>query len=108
MENGCKFTVIDIRANISATKAQRFFMIRPGTDYAFNLAVIHELPAVNLYDADHAQCLIKDMDRHAAFVAPYTPEWTQAETGIPAPSLRQFVRELAEAKPAVIWHPGWI
>ncbi len=33
MENGCKLTVIDIRANISAAKAHRFFMIRPGTDY---------------------------------------------------------------------------
>jgi thiosulfate reductase/polysulfide reductase chain A len=43
MEKGCKLTVIDIRANVSATKANRFFMIRPGTDYAFNLAVIHEL-----------------------------------------------------------------
>ena len=48
MENGCKLTVIDIRATISATKADRFLMIRPGTDYAFNLAVIHELMAQKL------------------------------------------------------------
>ena len=32
LENGCKLTVIDIRANISSTKAHRFFMIRPGTE----------------------------------------------------------------------------
>ena len=30
MENGCKLTVVDVRANVSATKAHRFLMIRPG------------------------------------------------------------------------------
>jgi thiosulfate reductase/polysulfide reductase chain A len=40
MARGCKLTVIDIRANISATKADRFLLIRPGTDYALNLAVL--------------------------------------------------------------------
>ena len=36
-ENGCKLTVIDVRANVSASKADNFFMICPGTDYAFTL-----------------------------------------------------------------------
>ena len=54
LDNGCKLTVIDIRANISATKANRFFQIRPVTDYAFNLAVIHELLEKELYDKDFA------------------------------------------------------
>ena len=35
MDHGCKLTVIDVRANISATKATRYLQIRPGTDYAF-------------------------------------------------------------------------
>ena len=39
---------------------------------------------------------------------PYTPEWAEAETGIAAGEIRQFVRELAAARPAVIWHPGWM
>ena len=49
MEKGCKLTVIDIRSNISASKAHNFMQIRPGTDYAFNLAVIHEIIAKGLY-----------------------------------------------------------
>jgi len=108
MSNGCKLTVIDIRANVSASKANRFFMLRPGTDYAFNLAVIHEILASHLYDEDYAAALIKDLDELAAFVKPYTPEWAETETGIRAAELRQFVHELAEAKPSVIWHPGWM
>lgn len=108
MEKGCKLTVIDIRANISATKASRFFMIRPGTDYAFNLAVIHELLAAGLYDEQYAALWIKDLDKLKSFVKDYTPEWAETETGISAASLRGFARELAEAKPSVIWHPGWM
>ena len=108
MERGCKLTVIDIRANVSATKATRFMQIRPGTDYAFNLAVIHELLNRNLYDRHYADRHIQDLDALKTFVEPYTPEWSEQETDIPAESLRQFVQELANAKPAVLWHPGWM
>jgi thiosulfate reductase/polysulfide reductase chain A len=108
MAGGCKLTVIDIRASISATKADRFMLIRPGTDYALNLAVIHELLAHGLHDAEFAQQWIKDLDELAAFVKPYTPEWAAAETGIDAAEIRSFARELGEARPAVIWHPGWM
>ena len=108
MDDGCKLTVIDIRANISATKASRFMMIRPGTDYAFNLAVIHELLDKNLYDKKFAHLWIKDLNQLEDFVKPYTPEWAETETGIAAYEIKAFVRELAAAMPSVIWHPGWM
>lgn len=108
MESGCKLTVIDIRGNVSAAKADRFFMVRPGTDYAFNLAVIHELQARELYDKDYADKYIKDLNVLKTFVKPYTPEWAETETGVTPEALRQFVRELAAAAPAVLWHPGWM
>jgi thiosulfate reductase/polysulfide reductase chain A len=108
MDGGCKLTVIDIRANISATKASRFMMVRPGTDYAFNLAVIHELLYKNLYDKKFAHLWIKDLNQLEAFVKPYSPEWAETETGVKADEIRAFVRELAAAMPSVIWHPGWM
>ena len=108
MEKGCKLTVIDIRANVSATKAHRFLMIRPGSDYALNLAVIHTLLNRNLYDVEYANKWIKDLDVLDRFVKPYTPEWAQEETGIPAEEIVRFARDLAKDAPAVIWHPGWM
>ncbi len=108
MGKGCKLTVIDIRATISAAKADRFMLVRPGSDYALNLAVIHELLMQKLYDAEFAARWIKDLNRLEEFVRDYTPEWAAAETGVPAGEIRRFVRELAAAKPAVIWHPGWM
>ncbi len=108
LENGCKLTVIDIRANVSSTKAHNFMLVRPGTDYAFNLAVIRELLTKRLYDQAYADRFVKDLGKLKAFVEPYTPEWAEKETGVPAENLKGFVRELSEAKPAVIWHPGWM
>ncbi|MFZ3048198.1 MAG: molybdopterin-dependent oxidoreductase [Desulfatirhabdiaceae bacterium] len=106
--NGCKLTVIDVRANISATKATRFLHIRPGTDYAFNLSVIHEILAHHLYDQKFVNQWITDLHQLESFVKPYSPEWAESETGISAEEIRAFVYELAQAKPAVIWHPGWM
>lgn len=108
MNGGCKLTVIDIRANASSAKADNFFMVRPGADYAFNLAVIHILLNDRLYDAEFANRWIKDLNELQRFIAPYTPEWAAKETGVPAERIVAFVRELAKAKPAVIWHPGWM
>ncbi len=108
MEEGCRLTVIDIRASVSATKADDFFLIRPGTDYAFNLAIIRELIAEDLYDAGFTGRWIKDFDKLRDFVQPYTPEWAEAETGIAARRIRRFARGLSAAKPSVIWHPGWM
>ncbi len=106
MENGCKLAVIDIRATISSAKADRFLLIRPGTDYALNLAVIHVLLTQQLFDAGFAADWISDIDALRAFVAPYTPKWAEAETGIAAESIVSLVQEIAKAAPAVIWHPG--
>jgi thiosulfate reductase/polysulfide reductase chain A len=106
LEAGCKLAVIDIRATISMAKADRFLLIRPGTDYALNLSVIHVLLNQQLYDADFAQNWLNDIDALRSFVAPYTPEWAEAETGIQADAIVSLVQEIAKAAPAVIWHPG--
>ncbi len=107
-EAGAKLTCIDVRATVTASKSDNFFMIRPGTDYAFNLAVIHELLSKNLYDKDFAAAWIKDLDALRAFVAPYGLEFAAAETGVPAKRIEAFVAQLAAAAPAVVWHPGWM
>jgi len=108
LEKGCKLTVIDIRANISSTKASRYMQIRPGTDYALNLAVIHELIKRKLYNREFASQYIKGFADLEAFVGQYTPQWAESETGIPALQICQFVEELAASQPSVIWHPGWM
>ncbi|WP_243312044.1 molybdopterin-dependent oxidoreductase [Fundidesulfovibrio agrisoli] len=108
IDKGCELTCIDIRATVTASKADNFFMIRPGTDYAFNLAVIHELLHKGLYDKHYAELWIKDLDRLRTFVEPYSPAWAARECGVEERAITALVKDLAKAAPAVIWHPGWM
>lgn len=105
---GAKITCIDVRATVTAAKADNFLLVRPGTDYALNLGVINELLARDRYDKAFAAAWIKDLDALKAFVAPYTLEFAAAETGAPLVRLKTVVDQLIAAAPAVIWHPGWM
>ena len=108
MDAGCKLTVIDIRATVTASKADNFFLLRPGTDYAFNLAIINVLLTSGLYDAAFAKAHILGLEEIQAFILPYTPAWAEQETGIPAERIVDLAEQLAQAAPAVVWHPGWM
>lgn len=108
LKNGCRLTVIDVRASISAAKANNFFCIRPGTDYALNLAIIHTLIYENLYQHDFVARNTVGFDELAAFVKAYTPAFAAHECGISAEAIVGLARELAALAPHVIWHPGWM
>jgi len=105
---GAKCTYIDPRATITARHADRYWRIRPGSDYALNLAIIHEIIENELYDKAFVARWMKDFDALKEAVANTTPEWAEKETEIPADEIRTFVREVAKDAPHVIFHPGWM
>ncbi len=107
MEKGAKLTYIDPRVSVTATKADRYWMIRPATDLALNYALIHTILKERLYDADYVKRWVSGLAELQAFVEPYTPEWAEAETGIPAAEIVTLAREAAEVKPQVIFHYGY-
>ena len=107
-KNGCRLTVLDVRPTVTAAKADRYFGLRPGSDYAFNLAVIHVLIHEGLYNKDFVARHATGLETLTEFTRSHTPEWAEAETGVSAASLREFVRELAAAAPHILWHPGWM
>lgn len=103
---GCRLTVMDVRTSVSAARADTFFLMRPGTDYAMNLAVLNVLIGEKLY-APAMPSRIDGFEALTAFVRPYTPQWAEGETGIEAGRIVRLARDLAEAAPRVIWYPGW-
>jgi thiosulfate reductase / polysulfide reductase chain A len=107
LANGGRLTVVDTRATVTSGKADRFFLIRPGTDYALNMAVIHVLLERKLYDAAYAEKWIADLDELGRMTAGFSPEVAEAETGIPAADIEALTQALAKAAPKVVWHPGW-
>ena len=108
LDAGAKMTYIDIRATVTASKADKFLMIRPGTDYAFNLALIHVILKERLYDAGFVNKWVTGLPELEAFVAPYTPQWAEKETGIPAYEIARLAHDVSRDKPRVIFHGGWM
>ncbi len=108
LQAGMKFIHLDVRWNYTAAKAHRFFMLKPGTDYAFNLGLINVILAEGLYDKEFVERWVIGLDELKKFVEPYTPEWASIETGIPAKEIKAIAYEASEAKPSVIFHPGWM
>jgi thiosulfate reductase/polysulfide reductase chain A len=107
LEKGARLVYIDPRVTVTATKADRYLMIRPGTDLAFNYALIHTLLKEGLYDKEYVSRWVSGLEELRAFVEPYTPAWAAQETGIPAEVIVQIAREAAAAKPQVVFHYGY-
>ena len=107
LENGAKLTYIDPRVSVTATKAHRYWMIRPGTDLALNYALIHVILKERLYDAEYVDRWVHGLSELQDFVRSYTPEWAEAETGIAADEIITLAREMSKDKPSVIFHFGY-
>ncbi|MFO7839042.1 MAG: molybdopterin-dependent oxidoreductase [Desulfosalsimonadaceae bacterium] len=107
MEEGARLTYIDPRVTVTATKAHRYWMIRPGTDLALNYALMHVIINEKLYDTDYVQKWVHGFRELQDFVQAYTPEWAETETGIKADEILHFARELSRQKPRVIFHCGY-
>ncbi len=107
MEKGAKLTYIDPRVTTTAIKANRFWMIRPGTDLALNYALINVILRESLYDKEFVDRWVLGLEQLRDFVEPYTPQWAEEETGIPSSEIILLARELAQDRPRVIFHYGY-
>ncbi len=106
-DKGARITYIDIRSTVTASHADRFWMIRPGTDLALNYALIHVILKDSLYDQEYVNRWVTGLRELRGFVEPYTPEWAEEETGIPAGEIVALAREVSSSKPQVVFHFGY-
>lgn len=98
-----KVIVIDPVRTVTAARADEWLAIRPGTDAAFLLAVVHTLFAENLVDLGSAAPHVDGLDTMARVAADWTPERVAAVTGIDAVRIRGLARELAATERAVVY-----
>ena len=101
-KNGAKLVVIDPVRTRTARLADWHIQIRPGTDCALALAMIHIVIKENLIDRDYIDKHTVGFDELAERAASYTPEFAAAETGIPVEDILKLAREYATTPPAVV------
>ncbi len=107
LDAGGRLTYIDVRQTMTGVKATRFFQVRPGTDYALALALIHQVISKNYYDQWFIDRYASGFEELTDFIEPYTPAWAAKECGVREKDILAFVEEIGEDRPRVIFHPGW-
>ncbi len=100
--NGAKIVVIDPVRNRTARQADWHIRIRPGTDGALAMGMIHEIIAQGLTDNDYIERYTVGFDELAARAANYPPERVEEITGVPADDVRTLARGYATSQPAAI------
>lgn len=101
-KNGAKLVVIDPVKTRTARLADWHIPIRPGTDCALALAMIHIIIKEGLVDRDYIGAHTVGFAELAERAEQYTPEFASEETGIPVEDIYQLTREYASSPPAVI------
>jgi len=99
---GAKVVVIDPVRTRTAKKADWHIAIRPGTDAALALGMMHVIIAEDLVDHDYVDNHTLGFDELKQRVADYPPDEVARITGIPADDIRTLAREFATSQPSVI------
>lgn len=105
IKNGAKMVAVDPRLTATASKADRWLPIRPGTDMALGLALAQHIIANNLHDAKFCADWVLGFEQWRDFILQkgYTPEWAAPITGLAANDIRQLAEEIAAADGCVIF-----
>src|SRR5262245_55795993 len=102
-ERGGKLVVIDPRRTETAKIANEHHFIRPATDAAFLLALVHTLFEEGRVTLGAAAGHVGGLDAVEAAAREFAPEAIADFCGIPAPVIRRIARELAGAESAACY-----
>ena len=107
LKNGAKFIVIDPRRTKLADKADLFLQIRPATDSALALAMMHVIVKEDLYDHHFVENYTTGFDKFVERLEEFTPERAEKITWVPREKIIEAARLYATTGPAAMqWGVG--
>jgi thiosulfate reductase / polysulfide reductase chain A len=106
IDKGATIITVDPRYSTAAGKSKYWLPIKPSTDIALLLSWIHELIYNEYYDIKYVEKYCLGFEKLKEHVKDYTPEWAYGITTLAPDLIRKTAREMADAAPAVIVHPG--
>ena len=106
IDNGASIITVDPRYSTAASKSKFWLPIKPATDIALMLSWIREIINNEWYDKPYVEKYTYGFEELKNYVQPFTPEWAYGITTINPGQIRESAREMANAAPSVIIHPG--
>ena len=91
-KNGLKIVVVDPRYSETASKADLWLPLRPGSDAALALAMLHTIIYEGLVNWEFVGEWCDGFEELQEHVAEYTPEWAAPITWLDAEQIRQAAR----------------
>ncbi|HYL89310.1 MAG TPA: molybdopterin-dependent oxidoreductase [Burkholderiales bacterium] len=99
---GAHVVTIDVRRTEAAAQSDELFVVRPGTDAALALAMMHVIIGEGLHDRAFVAQHTTGFDALAIHVADYSPAWAEPVTGIAAARIAALARRYASTRAAMI------
>jgi len=113
---GTRIVCVDPRkSQTCAALADQWISLKPGTDTAFLIAMVHVMIAENLLDQSYVDRYTHGFGQFHAYVTGETdgvikdPAWAQGICGTPADTIVNLARAYIDDKPAALiagWAPG--
>ena len=106
IDRGASIITVDPRFSTAASKSKFWLPIKPATDLALLLAWINVMIENEWYDKKFIEKYAFGFEQLKEHVKQYTPEWAYGITTIKPDVIRKTAKEMYNAAPAVIVHPG--
>jgi anaerobic selenocysteine-containing dehydrogenase len=99
---GAFIVTIDVRESEAAAFSDEVLLLRPGTDAALALGMMHVIVTEHLHDREFVDRHTVGFDQLAVHLAQHSLAWAAGITGIPAERIAALARRYASTKPAMI------
>ncbi|RUM41631.1 MAG: molybdopterin oxidoreductase [Desulfocapsa sp.] len=107
LEQGAIGIAVDPRRSETAKRCKLWLPVRPGTDAALALAMIHTIISEDLYDHPFVEHWTSGFTELKEHVRDCTPAWAAELTGVETTAIQEAARLYASTKPAILdWGLG--
>jgi anaerobic selenocysteine-containing dehydrogenase len=99
---GARVVTIDVRETEAAAQSDEVFLVRPGTDAALALALMHVIVVEGRHDREFVARHTVGFEALSAHLERHSPAWASEVTGIAAERIVGLARAYAAARPGMI------
>jgi anaerobic selenocysteine-containing dehydrogenase len=103
---GVKVTVIDPLKTFTAEKADEWIGIRPGTDGALALGILHVMMEKGIYDTAFADDWTQGFGELREYVRKFSPPEVEKIAWVKAKQIERLAEDLAKPRTSLLLHTG--